>query len=441
MTRQTSIAVFSILLFFTIAAEGQDRSSVDRQIKERTGSGLRPPDTGKEPRTFSLPPGVSFEKALSEQDAVAIALWNNAGLEATLADLGLARADLIEAGKLVNPDLSMLFGIDPKPFELLLNVPIQALWQRPKRVAAAEIDLERVFRSLVQNGIDLVRDVRIAHATLTLAEQQAGILSEAARLREKIADLTDLRLKHGDIDALQSRLARMDALTAEDAAARAKQQIGIARQRLRVLLSLPQRDYPDFHTEPSQLLFEAPAGEGELVKAALLSRPDLGAAEMAIEAAGKRMGWERSRIFAYIAPQLSTKGVGESGIKSGPGVKVEIPLFNRNQGGISRAEVQMEQSALRYLALVDQVEFEVRDARSRLLQAQETLKRIRNGLLPTIEETVSLAEKAHANGDISYLDFQLATAPVFDVRVSETNAEAALRQALAELERAVGRRL
>ena len=101
----------------------------------------------------------------------------------------------------------------------------------------------------------------------------------------------------------------------------------------------------------------------------------------------------------------------------------------------------MEQAALRYLALVDQMEFEVCNARRQLIQAQETLDRIRKNLLPTIEETVSLAEKAYANGDISYLDFQLATVPVFDVRLSETNAEAALRQALAELERAVGRRL
>jgi cobalt-zinc-cadmium efflux system outer membrane protein len=443
MMKQTSTAAFFILLLLGVISEGlsQDRSRIDEQMNERVGHGLRPVNGSKETGTFSIPPGISLEKALSEQDAVAVALWNNTGLEATLAELGLARADLIEAGQLVNPDLQMLFGIDPKPFELLLNVPIQALWQRPKRVAAAKLDLERVSESLVQNGIDLVRDVRIAHAELTLAEKQAEILFEAARLREKIADLTDLRLKHGDIDALQSRLARMEALTSKDTAARAQHQVGITQERLRILLSLPQGEYPDFRTEPSQLLLEPPPGEEELITAAILSRPDLGAAEMAVEAAGKRAGWERSRIFAYIAPQLSTKGVGTSGIKSGPGVKAEIPLFNRNQGKISRAEAEMEQAALRYLALVDQMEFEVCNARRQLIQAQETLDRIRKNLLPTIEETVSLAEKAYANGDISYLDFQLATVPVFDVRLSETNAEAALRQALAELERAVGRRL
>jgi cobalt-zinc-cadmium efflux system outer membrane protein len=443
MTRQILTPVFISLLLFSVVPEspGQDRSGIDTQMKERIGYGLRPPDTGTAARTFSLPPGVSLAAPLSELDAVAVALWNNAELEATLCDLGLARADLIEAGLLINPDLQVLFGIDPKPFELLISMPIQALWQRPKRLAAARLDLERVSKSLVQNGIDLVRDVRIAHADLTQAEQRAGILAGAARLREKIADLMDLRLKHGDINELESRLARMEALTAEDASARAERQVNIAQERLRVLIGLEQGDYPEFHIESSPLLLEPPAGEKELVKAALLSRPDLSAAEIAVEAAAKRAGWERSRIFAYLAPQLSTKEVGTSGIKTGPGVKVEVPLFNRNQGKISRAEAEMEQAALRYLALVDQVEFEVCNARMQLVQAQEALNRIRDELLPTIEETVSLADKAHENGDISYLDVQLATVPVFDIRLSEINAEADLRHALAELERALGRRL
>jgi len=442
MNKHIFCIAFLIVLLFSIVAGGlaQDRSRIDTEIEARIGHKLRPPEATTEAREFSLPPGVSLEGALTEEDAVAIALWNNAELEATLSELGLARADLIEAGLLVNPDLQMLFGIGTKPFELLLSLPIQALWQRPRRVAAAELDLERVSQGLVQNGIDLVRDVRIAHSELTLAEQQAKIQAEAAGLRKQIADLTDIRLKHGDINALEARRVRMEALTAEDAASRAERQVGIMQQRLRVLLGL-RGEYADFSVEPSQLLVESPAEERELVETALSSRPDLRAAEMAIEAAGRRAGWERSRILAFVAPLLSTKEVGTSGIKSGPGVNVEIPLFNRNQGGISRAEAEVEQATLNYLKLVDQAESEVRKSRRQLLQAQENLKRIQSGLLPTIEETISLAEKAHADGDISYLDLKLASAPVFDVRLSEVNAAAALRQALAELERAVGRKL
>ena len=429
------------LLIFLTAAIGlaEDRAGIATQIEQRTGYGLRPSEA-VEMRAFSLPPGVSVEGTISEQDAVAAALWNNTALESTLAELGLARADLIEAGLLVNPDLQMLFKIGVKPFEMMLNAPIQAIWQRPRRVAAAKLNLEGVTESLIQNGIDLVRDVRIAHAELALAQRQAGILAEAAALRSEIAALMDKRLAAGDISTLDAHLARLEALTAEDRAAQAERDVGIARQRLRMLIGM-NGDSSDFSAEPSKAAIERSIEEKELVEAALSSRPDLRAAEVAIEAAGRRAGWERSRILAYIAPQLSTKGIGTHGIRSGPGVKAEIPVFNRNQGGISRAEAEVEQATLRYLALVDQVEYEVRSSRSRLLQAQETLERIRSGLLPTVEEAIQLAEKSHENGDISYLDFQQASTPVFDVRLNEENAAAAFRRALAELERAVGRRL
>ena len=437
-----SFIVFMILMLFGQISGGfcDDREKVSTQIEERTGYGLRPSESASKTRKMELPPGISPGKALSEQDAVAVALWNNAALEATLAELGLARSDVIEAGLLVNPDIQTLFGIGVKPFEFLLTMPVQSIWQRPRRVASAKLNLESISESLVQNGIDLVRDVRIAHADLALAEKETEILADAADLRREISILMDKRLQAGDISVLDYHSAQLASLTAEDAAAQAKRRLGLAQHRLQMLMGL-RGDPVALSTEDVVTKIEAPGADDVLIEVALSSRPDLRAAEMAIEAAGRRVGWERSRILAYIAPLLSTKDIGTSGIKSGPGIKAEVPVFNRNQGGISRAEAEVNQATLQYLALVEQVEFEVRSSRSRLLEAQESLARIQEGLLPAAEKTIHLAEKALENGDISYLDVKQASTPIFDVRLSEERSITAFRQALAELERAIGRRL
>jgi cobalt-zinc-cadmium efflux system outer membrane protein len=100
---------------------------------------------------------------------VAIALWNNAALQADLAALKVARADLLDAGLLRNPTLQLLLPFGYTQFEMLLNLPGEILWQRPKRVAAAKIETDRVARGLEQNGLDLVRDVRCAYYDLQLA--------------------------------------------------------------------------------------------------------------------------------------------------------------------------------------------------------------------------------------------------------------------------------
>jgi cobalt-zinc-cadmium efflux system outer membrane protein len=184
-----------------------------------------------------------------------------------------------------------------------------------------------------------------------------------------------------------------------------------------------------------------PATEEDLIGLAVSSRPDLRAAELEIEAAGRRAGWERSKIFNMIAPALSSKEVGADGFKTGPAVSVELPIFDRNQGGISRAEAELRRATLRYMELADQVRYEVRDSRLRLLQAAEALSRVRDELLPVSRETQALAEKAHSAGDISYLDLQQARRPLLNALLAEESAVMDYRRAWAALERAVGRKL
>ena len=138
---------------------------------------------------------------------------------------------------------------------------------------------------------------------------------------------------------------------------------------------------------------------------------------------------------------LSSKGIGDSGIKTGPGLAMEIPLFNRGQGRISRAEAELEQAALQLAALRAQVESETAAAAARLSQVAASLQRLRRELIPVAEQTLALSGKAYEAGDIAYLDLQSAKRPLLDLRLREAVAEAAVARARAELDRAVGRKL
>ena len=428
-----------LTLMVVPAAVPKDQAAISADIERRTGHALRAGhvSVGEQPL---LPPGVSFEDGISEDEAVAVALWNNPRLRAAFADLAVARADLVESGVLVNPDLQLLFGVGSKPFELLLGAPIQALWQRPRRVAAAKLNLEQTSETLVQRGLDVARDVRVAHANYSAAREQANIHGELAKLTREIAELTKHRLRAGDISELDAHLVELEALRAGSRMQEATQEINIAWERLRPLMAIPNTSSPPSVSETRVETLTIGATE-ELVEIAVSSRPDMRAAELSVEAAGRRLGWERSRTFGFVAPLLSSKGIGTSGIKTGPGLAVEIPAFDRNQGKISRAKAEVEQAALRYAALRERVGFEVSQAAARLRQAQDALRRIRDALLPGVREAVGLSKKAYEAGDISYLDRELAKRPLLDVEMRAAQATAAVRRARAELSWAVGRRL
>jgi cobalt-zinc-cadmium efflux system outer membrane protein len=430
-------AIFIIASFLTTASIAQDRATASKELASRTGHEIKPVLSKDAPL---FPPGISFSGAVTEEDAVAIALWNNASLEVAIASLGLARADVVDAGLLRNFSLQTLLPIGPKPFEFALQAPIEVIWQRPRRMAAAKLDLEKVSKTLIQNGLDLVRDARFAFVDLELAQNKTASARESAELRARIAALTDLRYKAGDISEMDALAARNDASNSEERALSFARDAETAGERLRSLMGLRGDKSTISASSGDAVDIQVPQWDA-LMKMSMESRPDLRAAELAIQAATQKARWERSRILSLVAPILSVKEVGSSGVRAGPGIAIDAPVFNRNQGSISRADAEVEKNALAYVALRDKIELEVREARLQLLQSQESLRRIRTEILPGIQDAIHLAEKAYSSGDASYLFALESTRQIYDARMREAEAIAAVHRARAQLEHALGRKL
>ena len=136
---------------------------------------------------------------------------------------------------------------------------------------------------------------------------------------------------------------------------------------------------------------EAPPPMEALLEKAMETRPDLRAAELAIATATKRAKWERSRIL-LLSAQLSSKEVGANGVLTGPGVSFEIPVFNRNQGLIARADAEVEVASRQYRRFEAAGCFGSCRSREQLVQALDALKAVREQVLPPLRRAVALAE-------------------------------------------------
>ena len=389
-------------------------------------------------RPFQLPAGINLDNPLTADNAVAIAIANNSALEADLSALAPVQADLADARLHRNPNIQSLLPIGSKPFEFLLNWPIDDLWQRKKRILAAEKNLAVISTGLAQFSLNLTRDVRLAHADLWLAQARHKTLNESAVLRERIAQLTDKRRENGDASGLEVSLARADHQSAVELFQRAAGDIEIANARLNALLGL--RDSPRALTAAQATL---PSNiPNDLVDAAYSARPDLRAAELQIEANAYRAKWQRSRIFNLVMPMLSIKETGSPlQARSGPGLQMDLPLFNKNQGLIARADAEVTQAAWRYAALRDRVELDVRESLARWEQARAAAHQLQTQVQPALEQSIQQSVTIYKNGDASYLNVLESTRVRFDVILRELDAEAAMARAIAELERAVGKKL
>jgi cobalt-zinc-cadmium efflux system outer membrane protein len=415
------------------ATNGQvpDRSSIDSAIRTRTSAGIRL-ETSE-----ALPPNVLVNDGLTSEEAVAIALWNSPSFQATLADLGIARADVVEAGLLRNPVLSLLFPVGQKQLEWTLQFPIDAIWQRPKRVAAAQLNAQAVGERLVWDGLTLVSQTRTAHADAVIAERRLQLTAENADLVQRLAGITDARLRAGDISELEARAARSDAARVQVLSRAVEHDRDLARVTLAALLGMDAgADQVRAVAGPS-LDPSACGSEAARLEEALAARPDVRAAEIGIEAAAQRARWEHSRVLTFIAV-LDGNGTGASA-NAGPGVNVDIPVFSRNQGAIGRAEAEIDRAGRQYAAVRAQVVADVRSASIRVRQAEQSIASWRDEIVPSLEVEQKQAESAYQAGEIPLFSLLDASRRLVDGRTRLLDAEADMRRATIALERSMGR--
>ncbi|MFZ5830258.1 MAG: TolC family protein [Planctomycetota bacterium] len=391
------------------------------------------------PGNVVMPNGASLDDGLDDDEAILIALWNNAAFQQLLCDLDIARGELIQAGLLPNPEVAYFFSVPDKPFKYALDMPLEAFWLRPNRVAAAERESARVCDQLTQAALDLIRDVRQSLADVRLAQGQLRVAEEAVRIRARIAQLAQARLEAGDVSVQEAATARIDAIQATQDTVRATADLMVADERLRNLLGIgairtplrinDARPLPPHSTDVETLTAEATH-----------RRPDVLAADQAVAAAAERVRLSKLNWVRFLGVLDATSGRG-TGHEFGPAFRATLPVFNWNQGAIARAEAECSRAVRQRQTIREQIILEVRQAEFRLRQAQDELEIFNTRIRPEVDAAIRRAESGYREGETTYLIVLETTRQFLDSQLREQQLQAEYRRAWAELERSVGRHL
>ena len=414
----------------TIMGYAPGKKEVSASLHERTGHSLGELAYVTGPDDFASAAG---SEGLTESDAVAIALWNSSAYAELLTDLGLSRAEVIKAGELKNPDFSILFPVGPKQLEYAINVPFDSVLLRPSKVRLAELQAREVANRLVQDGLNFVRDVRIAHSNLLAAQEQMQIASDQETLHQRILQMAEARLQAGTTSELDVKTARIEKLKAMEQCQKTHYDLQMAQERLRMLLGLGfcdislraigQPAFPEVPTEPESLL-----------DLALSSRPDIWAARCSIQAASKQKElakWD----FISVTGIVSGK---RNGADVGPGLAATLPIFHHNEGSKTRAEWELQKAKKHLESLQETIMMEVRQATVRCEQARNNWNRWNNEIIPESQEAIAISERAYMAGGDYLLNILLNSQQLLDAEIKRSQTANELRCAIAELERSVG---
>ncbi len=432
-----AISLLALLALAGCATQEISDPPLSGQLEATTGHSI---GYQTEPGVVTLPPGITMEDPLSVEDAVAIALWNNAAFQELLSGQSLVRADLVKAGEITNPTFMALFPAGPKQLEFAARFPMEAIWLRRKRLEGSELAMQNMAERMVQGGLDLVRDVKLACAALQHAVGDAKNKKETATIRMDLSRLADSSLAAGDISEAEAIQARIEAIRAEQAWQLAESQVALMQTRLHVLMGLG-KDPIHFKLVGSDADSPAPINRSieDLVKDALANRPDLRAAELAMEAAGVQVDLSKKEIYTLTV--ILDANDKDTGFEIGPGVDFTIPLFNQNQGNRAIADAKLQKAMRRYVTTRDQITLEVRESYLRWQQAVTAVKLWDSKLIPELQSAVRLANTAVDAGDLPPLALLEARSRLNAALGEKSTAVADWHVAVAELERAIGHRL
>lgn len=413
-------------------------AAIDAALRDRIGHGIPLGDDDD-----LLPPGVDPSDGLTAEEAIATALWRNPELQVDLADLGVARAAMAESGLLQNPLFSLLFPLGPKQLEFTATLPVDSLLRRPRRIAAATAECDRLAGALVHHGLDLVRDVRFAWIDCAQSLRLADLGVELAALDDELAAAAAARLRAGDADEDAVEGAATAAADSQHGARQLRGEVALAEDRLRALLGavdLPELASP--LVRPMAVLPAAPAIPSAdtlaaMRRSALALRPDLRAAELAAQAAAERAdvaGDEWLRLSALI----DANAEGKEGFEIGPGLTTELPLFHfaGAHGDVVRAEFAA--AVRRVQALQQRIAIEVTLAFRSWQRAIDEVRHLQDTVLPALRHAAERADRRAALGDVAPADAWKAHREQLLGERRLAIAEAELLRARAGLEHAIG---
>lgn len=390
-----------------------------------------------------------LDQDLSVDESVQIALLNNRRLQATYEGLGIAQADLVEAGLLQNPVFLgqiRLPGRPANPWEADVTQNFLDIFILPLRKRVAQAEFERVKSRVASDVVEHAAQVRIAFYRLQGATQLRELRGTASEATEASAELATRQFQAGNISDLDRSNEQALHEEAMSEFLRSEADVQTLRERLNALMGLWGED-----ADRWQIVSRLPAPPepefslDRLEALALSQRLDLSQARREIEVVAQSLRLARLQRDTGGITQFDVGGHYEREPEGtatwGPSLEITLPIFNQGQPALARAEAQLRQSQQRYAALSAQIRSEVRVAGESMFAAHRLAERYRTNTLP-------LRERIVQESQLHYNAMQIGPFQLLQARAAQVDAGRHYIESLgdywvarAELEQAVGGRL
>lgn len=390
------------------------------------------------------------QAAYSWQQIQALFLRSNPTLRAQDQSITSDQAAEVTAGLHPNPT----FQNDTTSATVGIYQEFEIGGKRQARVRSARLTTQMAQSDSADARRTLLLGLRQAFVAALQARSDLQFAQDNLADYGKVLDINRQMYKQGEISRADFLRIELQMLDFQNDLDDATLEMKTAKAALRGLLgstNLPG----DFEVAGELKAYPFDKNLPELEKLALANRPDLKSAEIGQDKAAadlrlaKANRWPDPTIGAsYLHTGGEVPGPnwfqpfypkGASSNALGVGIaSIPIPLFNRNQGEIARAQSEQLRSVFLTQAAQNQAIQEVESSYAAFVNARERIQKYEGTYLGYAKESLDIEEFSFQKGGASILDFLDAQRTYRSTQIAYRQQLAAYLDALAQLESAAG---
>ncbi|MBS1902130.1 MAG: TolC family protein [Bacteroidetes bacterium] len=383
------------------------------------------------------------------------AVLHNPSLHALSFEGAAADADIVTAGLRPNPSLSINgdllpsdgYGPKQKQYGGSLILPFELGGKRDARLGAASAAksvTERRYEDAVRQTQFAVKN---AYIDLTAAYVKTGVMRESLVLLDSLVVLDSARVRGQDIPAVdltRSEVERerfsLDVLANETSyRTTSTALLGLLGRRGTEASVLVQPDTTAISRVASLIERPLPSIDS-IVSIAAESRSDIRVLLAAEQAAQAQIAVAKS--LASIDLSVSLDAMRQQEVTFwGASISFPLPIFDRHQGDIQRAEAMSAEAKAQTEAALLQLRADIRGAMLDVEAKRESLRRLGTSILEKSKLVRSSVEYAYRRGSTSLVDFLDVARTENELRELYVDALAAYAKSLINLDYVTGKDL
>lgn len=386
---------------------------------------------------------VEHDEALTLATAIELALQRNPELAASRYELSAAQARIVQAGTRRNPDLALeienfagsgdFAGTQVLETTLSLGQVIELGRKRSLRRSVAEADLDVV--TITQRGreLDVLAEVTRRFIDVVAAQDRVRYEQQTVQLMQQSLGAITRRVEAARSPVAEQSRARTALTRAALDADQAASELRSARYQLAATWGDPE---PKFRTAKAEL-FTLPATQSFQVFFERIERsPEIQifTSESRMRDAELRLAEAQKRPnLAFSVGARRFEQTGDTAFVAG--VSMDLPIFDRNEGGIAEARARLKQTEAQRTAT------QVRQRASLFALFQQTatsrsrIETLRGQAIPQAETALEQTQDGFNRGRFSFLELVSLQQELLELQGAAIDAAADYHRFLAEIER------